>query len=802
MNNTKKDKKMTVYIIHHSHTDVGYTDTQEKMKAHHIAFIKEAVELAEKHDDFVWNCEGYWGVQQFFADGDKDYIDRFVKIVKDGRIGLSGSYLNLTELVSSRVLSETLNNMKTELGAYGLEAKSAMTADVNGYSWGFASALLDAGVTGLLSNIHTHHGYHPLFRKQNAFFWETPTPHKDKLLVWNGDHYLLGNELGISQALEFEYTIQDGLSRAGLKPFEKSEKRIFAYIDKLREDGYPYDFVTISVSGNMTDNSPPSLRIPEFIKKWNGLYGDKIELKMSTLDEFFAVLRKQKDIPTYKGDWTDWWADGVGSTSADVIQYRDASRKYNIARKLDKKGIVDAKVYNEALFNLMFYSEHTWGYSSSITEPCHPQVNNLDQWKRLFALKASEASVIAIEKIQRHYGETAVSLHKEISFRAVNPHNFAVKDMLVIDVEHFYGHENFVVVDKETKAEVPFFVSGYSRGPQMCIFLDMAANQTKTFLLKEVPKKIASPGMQAQVGIDGIGDLAYIIEKNADRATIDGIENKFFSIAFEQGVGVTGLYDKKNKRELINPVKEYPLFTPIYEVTPLAIGEDYLWVRRNMGRNRKAVRTERDAGKLKDIKVLEDGALYSRVELVYELAGCDEASVILTAHKHMPNITIDFRLHKKSERRPENLYLALPVWAGAEAEMYTDKAMAVFRPRIDQLPGTCIDFYSIQNGFAHIGDNKQAVAVCCKDAPLISMGTLKAHPIRLAGEKGVKNLDHTYSWIMNNLWETNFRAGLGGFYQFRYNLCLIDGTMPQEIFQKMEAVNEGVLSFYSFEKNK
>lgn len=34
-------KKMTIYVIHHSHTDVGYTDTQEKMKAHHVGFIRE-----------------------------------------------------------------------------------------------------------------------------------------------------------------------------------------------------------------------------------------------------------------------------------------------------------------------------------------------------------------------------------------------------------------------------------------------------------------------------------------------------------------------------------------------------------------------------------------------------------------------------------------------------------------------------------------------------------------------------------------------------------------------------------------
>ena len=45
-------KKMTVYVIHHSHTDVGYTDTQEKMRAHHVGFIREVLSLIEREPRF------------------------------------------------------------------------------------------------------------------------------------------------------------------------------------------------------------------------------------------------------------------------------------------------------------------------------------------------------------------------------------------------------------------------------------------------------------------------------------------------------------------------------------------------------------------------------------------------------------------------------------------------------------------------------------------------------------------------------------------------------------------------------
>ena len=55
---------------------------------------------------------------------------------------------------------------------------------------------------------------------------------------------------------------------------------------------------------------------------------------------------------------------------------------------------------------------------------------------------------------------------------------------------------------------------------------------------------------------------------------------------------------------------------------------------------------------------------------------------------------------------------------------------------------------------------------------------------------------------MNNFWETNFKASLGGFYQFGYGLQLSDATDAETAFREMEAINEGILTFYAFEGDK
>jgi hypothetical protein len=792
------NKKFVVYVLHHSHTDVGYTETQEKIKHHHVGFLKEVVDLIDLNKDFKWNCESYWCVEQFFRYADSDYRNRFIRHVKNGNISISGSYLNLTDLASELVLNQTLDRCVSALKDYGLNTNVAMTADINGYGWGFAESLYSHGIKNLLSCIHTHHGYHPLKRKQNPFYWRTPEG--NKILVWNGEHYLFGNELGIAQASHFEYTIQDGLSFAYLTPFEKSEKRIFAYINDIVNQGYEYNFIPVNVSGNMTDNSPPSLLILDFINKFNEKHSQNIELKMATLDEFFARVNQEKNIPEYSGDWTDWWADGIASTPADVIHYRNASRKYSLALKADKnKEIAGDDIYQNALYNLMFYAEHTWGYSSSITEPFHPQVNNLDQWKRLFALKANEAATIAVEKIQRHYGETAISLHRRLTFKAVNPHDVPVKDVLVCDLEHFYGFDNFDVVDEATNEIVPHQISRYSRGPEIVIFLDLKPHETKNYILRErEPAPLKTPGLSAERGIEGIYDLYYRIEQDKKKygsVYIDEIDNQYFNIKYGVSDGITSVFDKKGNRELLKPDRKYNAFTPIYEVTPRDLAEDYLWVRRNMGRNRKAVRTKRCCGQLFDVKVLENGPVYARAELKYNLEGAENCSVILTVFHVMPKITVDLRLHKKSVWEPENLYLALP-FLSEEGGTYIDKAGAIMRPRIDQLPGTCTDYYAVQNGVAFIKDNS-AVLISTPDVPLVSMGALETHAIKLMGD-GVKNNDDVYSYVMNNFWETNFKASLGGFYQFRYHLNLPDTNNPEEIFRISEAVNEGTLNFYSF----
>ena len=49
---------------------------------------------------------------------------------------------------------------------------------------------------------------------------------------------------------------------------------------------------------------------------------------------------------------------------------------------------------------------------------------------------------------------------------------------------------------------------------------------------------------------------------------------------------------------------------------------------------------------------------------------------------------------------------------------------------------------------------------------------------------------------MNNFWETNFKADLGGFYEFAYTVRTMENVSAPEALESCETDNEGLLAFY------
>lgn len=811
----KLNKKWKVFLIHHSHTDIGYTERQEKIAGYHVSFIRQAIDILNKEEDnkgFIWQCENYWQIENFYKYATEDEKKDFEKYVKLGKIGVSLNYLNMTELISSKVLNKKIKSATDYTKEIDFPVESAMTADINGYAWGYADALKNNGVNNLFCCLHTHHGMFPLFKKQMPFYWETTTG--EKLLVWNGEHYHLGNELMLSPLAGTTYTIFDDYTKliensmVFNKDYDttiKEEKEIFQhriqnYLNNLEAEGYPYDFIPIMVSGGITDNSPPNGAISQRVNWINETFADSLSVEMSTLDVFFDHLKANGgEIPTYKGDWPDWWADGVGSTSSIVKLFKDAQRKYHLITKLDDDGkFTNSKEMAEAEDNLMLYAEHTWGYSSSIQEPWETMVSELELKKHSYAITAHNILSKMLDELLSTKGSLPIECSNSYKYKVYNPHNNQAKTSAFIyiypweyiDGVHLKETTRIKVTNSKTGESIPFVLKNIIRAFEVEIFVDLPAGESlEVEISLDKTADTSTITNFAKIGADRIEDIL----DTTNRVDIGVVETDFFKLTLDENKGIVDIIDKKDGASLIREDYPHGLFSGIYEVTHSA-PKMQREIRRLMGRNRKTTETNRYYSKLKGLKITEINSIYVGIELNYELEGTEIYCVQLKVYKVAPKISAKLILHKTSVWSPENLYIAAPLTVGEGEEKYIDKSGCFFRPAVDQLPGSNQDFYLTQTGVCLKNDNK-TMLLNLQDTPLITLGSLNAKPIELFSSASTRNKDILHVWAMNNYWETNFKVDLAGFYEFRFELSLYENMTDNMTKNILKSLDQGLLSF-------
>ena len=815
------NREWKVYLIQHSHTDIGFTERQEKLMRYHCDFILQATELLNKihsgvitgAEGFKWQCENQWQVENFYKYATEESKRDFEKYVKSGEIGLSGNYLNMTELIDYDVLNSRIQKAKKFSDNIGYAIKSAMSADVNGYAWGYADALAENGIENLFCASHSHHGIFPLYKKQQPFFWETPK--HNKVLVWSGEHYQLGNEMFLSPHAGQTYMCVDEIKekidnrtflstsaeKTKAEETELCQIRLSRYLNELEQEGYPFNFVPVLVSGTYTDNAPPNVHIAERVNEMNKIFAGRIVVEMATLDDFFAEVKKNTDkIPSYSGDFPDWWADGVGSTANAVKVFKDAQRKYDLCCKLDRDGTRgDSKLKEDAAENIMLYAEHTWGYSSSVSEPWDFMVGNLEKKKDAYATNANTYISENLDQILASYGEVSIREGRRQLFKIINPHDIDYCGTVKLYIEFWeyldgIRFDNSVRVkctDINTKEILPCQQTTIARAFEIEVAVNLKPHEEK---IVEITKDETVPAKtvrnHAYMGSEGVRDILT----SENTAMPFFIDTPYYSVKFTKDKGITSVFDKTNNAELINSEAEHLPFSGVYEYTPAKDG--MCRTRRLMGRNRCSMNTDRYSGTLSDVRIVEDGDVFTTAKLDYKLEGTCFYSVFLKVYKTCAMLEAKVCMHKKSVWEPENLYISLPFTAGTGEETYIDKTGCIIRPGIDQLPGSCQSFYLLLNGYVKKGKDFDLI-LASKDAPLIVFGPREAAPVKLCSCDNIAlNNASPYSWVMNNFWETNFKADLGGFYEFTYTLTTRNKEAVSEEMEVCKAINEGVCGFY------
>lgn len=729
-----------VNFVQHSHTDIGYTRPQNEILAEHIRYIDYALDYCDLTDNlpadaqFRWTCEVTWAVEQFLQTRPKAQVDRLKERVKQGRIEVAGMLFNFSELPDEQTLVASLKPI-AECRKAGIDVKVAMQNDVNGIAWALADYFPALGVKYVDMGTHGHRAL-ICFDVPTVFRWQSPSG--SEMLAYRAEHYNTGNFFGIEKG-----------------DFAAFEVKLLNYLIELEAKDYPYDIAAVQFSGYFTDNSPPSIAACKNVQLWNEKYASpKIRLAVSS--EFIQEVetRYGDSLETIRGAWPDWWTDGCGAAAREVAVSRYThtdliSVQGMLSMAALKGSSLPQSVYKEMddiNRAMLFYDEHTTGYSESVRQPHSKPTMDQRALKESYSWEGYRRS--------RTLSETAQGLLQGYVQKAATP-SIVVYNTLNWNrsgvVEAYIDHE-ILPIDRKFKITDP--VTGANIATQA---LDSRSDGTYwQFWAENVP---------------ALGQAQYIIELS-DEAAVKSplnrqmpqkIENEWYTLTLNEGRGaINSIFDKDLATELISPADKWLMGEFVYE----QLAERGSMEAYHMGAyTRRGLDTAWYVGSTA-------GDIYD----TYNFAGRTIAGVdmprgglnyrfsIRLYHK-TKLIELCYSLIKKSVIEPEGVYIALPFGLDA-SKIYAELPGGVMEAGVDQIVGSSNDWNTVQN-FAAVRSDRGQIVVGSSEAPLMQFGAINTGRYSAGALPSSSNI---YSWVMNNYWVTNFNAEQRGEFVWKYFL--------------------------------
>ncbi len=356
-----------IYLLPHSHNDIGYSHLQEQVEQiqnQNIINALRQIKLTEKSKaPFKWNIESAWAVENFLKIVTPQQRQDFFEAVKKNQIGLSAFYANeLTGLMTQDELNWTVDyaaNLRTQ---FQLPIKSAMQSDIPGMSWGIVSALTKHGIR-YVSHAPNYMEQFPdhgdrigntLKAQADKMFWWKSVSGKDSVLFWTCGK---------------GYSSFHGFKVGDIN--ERGQEKIGNYMDELQHNNYPYSIVQWRYNIG-SDNGPVDSSLSAFVEKWNKMYASP-KIKIASTNEVFEDFEKKygKQIPVQSGDFTGYWEDGAFSSAKEEGDARMLSLKISALEKYAEQHQIklDEQLLYRAKRSIVMWHEHTWGAWCSISAP-------------------------------------------------------------------------------------------------------------------------------------------------------------------------------------------------------------------------------------------------------------------------------------------------------------------------------------------------------------------------------------------------------------------------------------------------
>ena len=790
-------RRWRLFLIHQSHLDIGYTDAQRVVLENQCSYLDAALELATRSAGWPeaarwrWNVETTLPLEQWLRTRSLQHRETFFELARSGLIEVCALSCNMhTEAFSIDELARQLA-FATQLRArFDVPVVSAMQTDVPGATSVLPELLTGAGVSNL-SVAHNFAGRSVPYRHcgqrlPRAFRWRSGSGRE--LWVWRtdslrGSAYMEGNLLGLATAYE------DALSAlpqylAALQvtahPYQGAHGRWLGLPDGVAgvEAPYPFEVLHLRVQGEHADNAPPSLIPAEIARRWNEEWAYP-QLRMATNREFFDALREEAGdrVPVFEGDWTDWWADGIGSAAREVAMGREGQRSVAVGQTLhslagvlgDGEGEWKEDV-DRAYERLALFDEHTWGAADPWRDDLDGRSAGRLQWqvKGAFALEGHDRALALREHGSRRLGAALDNGGRRTREQALTVVNLSARETSDV-VSAFLPEE-----------------AGLDQGVEA---VDLATGEPAPCELRpQENPRFRARGRWLRLlarGVPALGFKTWVLRPRTGGGAVESgsgrVGRGHYEIEVDVGAGtLRSLLDREAGRELVEDGSPFGFNQYVYDRYATApnvnhlsgrVGEESgLWLLGERAVATDGVLLRHERSPLADrlvVRLRAPGA--QRLETTYEVV---EGAVALR---------IENRVWKLPVAEKESIYFAFP-FALSDPSLAWEVTGGTDRADAPRIPGSASHMRAIRHWVA-LQSQDIGVGWATLDAPLIETGMLHLPyaPFPPTFEAQAADRATVFSWAANNLWDTNFPDRQGGEARFRYRIASARADSPWEL---------------------
>ena len=708
-------RKWRVFIVPTVHTDIGYTDLQERVMARHADNTMQALAMIDQHPSFNWDSETYWQLDCFLRAHPEKAEETFRRL-REGRMGLSALFGNmLTGLCSHEALNRATLFSRNLANRGGFDLASVILDDVPSAVGSLPTMLANAGIKYFIEGVNNDRAPYATQGLQNPFYWEGPDGSRVLSHIAGG------------------YGMAGGL----VSSLEQASERLPGLLASYDNATYPYDAVL--VNGAFSDNQGVASWLPEVVEKWNAQW-EYPKLILGRPEDFFRYIEQNfaAKIPVLRADFGAWWEDGAASSARETALCRRAEERAVTAEMLHSLAAVLGKEpypkweLDELWRNILLYDEHTWGAAGSISAPTSEQT--VKQWevKSSFARQADAAS--------RHLLEAGIvklaALAPAADLVVFNPLSWTRTDLVT-------SEQAGAVQDMKTKRILP------------CQVLPEGGS---CFVAAELP----SVGYRSYRRLFEAGPAT-----NAVSFAEGQMENEFYRVTLDATNGaLKSILDKETGRELIDPDSEYRLGELIY----VSGGEGSYAVHSDLkGLPAPKFTYHRQNG----VRVMQaNGPVFGELASEATAEKFPKITLRVRLYHGLKRVDVRCELDKEETTSKEAVYIAFPfAFDPAEGGLWLEYPDAVTEPLKDQHSSACRDWYAVQRWLA-ASDGKATVVLSPLDSPLVTLGGMTAStwPRQLSLKRA-----HVFAYVMNNYWHTNYKASQGGRQVFRFSLTSARG---------------------------